>query len=82
MPRRLGIPLLQEIEPEDANGAGKSEFEFGIALYILGQGHGQEISKIDLAFLDHGHARGGLWHTFEDQPLDMGHLAPVSLVGL
>ena len=82
MPRRLGIPLIQEIEPEDANGPGKGEFKFGITLDVLGQGHGQEIGEIDLSFLDHGHARGGLWHTFEDEPLYVGHLAPVSLIGL
>src|SRR5262249_18181956 len=41
-----------------------------------------EIGKIDFPFLDHGQARGGFWHTFEDEPLHVGHLAPVGLVRL
>ena len=82
MPRRLRVPLLDEIQIERPNPSGKGQPELGIPFHLLGGLDIQVVGDIDLARLQHGQPRRRLRDTFKDQALHMGHFAPVVLNGL
>src|SRR5439155_15381852 len=83
VPRRLRIPLVGEVEPEDAARlARRRELEPRRSLNVFGNGTGQQIRDVHLTLLEGGSARGLLGQAAEHEPFDAGRLAPVALVGL
>ena len=82
VPRRLRVPLVEVVEVVRADAAREGQLERRILLDVLRLRSVEEVGQVHLAALEHGHPRGGLGHALVDQPLDRGHLAPVTLVGL
>ena len=78
-PRRLRIPHVEEIEEEDRDATGERQTQIGIALGLDGLRRLEQVRDVDLAALEHGHARRRLRDHLEDDALDARHLAPVAL---
>ena len=79
-PGRLRIPLVREIEPEDAEER-RHQAKPRRALDVLGGGPAQEKGDVDFSALERGGARGLVGQAPEDEPLDGRSLAPVALEG-
>ena len=78
MPRRLGIPLVGELDPENGRVTRGRQRQPRIALHGLALGPVEEEGKVRLAALEHGQARGAVGHALEGQPLDVGRVPPVA----
>src|SRR5262249_13269396 len=64
---------------EDRDATREGELERGIAFHLLGLRYVEQVGDVDLAALEHRHARRGLGHALEDHALHRGWLAPVPL---
>src|SRR5581483_4823562 len=78
-PRRLRIPLIEEIEEERRDTARERQPQARVTLDLLRLGRVEQVGDVDLPALQHGHARERLRHHLEDEPLDGRHLAPVAV---
>ena len=81
-PRRLGIPLLGEEQPERAGDGGRLEGEARGPLELLRQRAPDRVDDVDLAPLQRRQAGRLVGDHAEAQRLDARRLAPVVLVGL
>ena len=80
-PRRLGIPLVREVEPEDAEQR-RGQAHARRALDVLRGGPAQQHGQVHLAALERGGAGGLVGQAAEDDPLDGRRLPPVAVEGL
>src|SRR5213594_535150 len=78
VPRRLRIPLLDEVEEEDPVGPRGDELQPVRAPDLLGHRARQEVRHVHLAALERGRARRLVGDAPEDQALDARNLAPVA----
>src|SRR3989454_842046 len=79
VPRRLRVPLLDEVEEEDPVGPRGDELQPGRPPDLLGHRARQEIRYVHLATLERGRTRRLVGDTPEDQALDARRLAPVAV---
>jgi len=82
VPRRLGVPLIEEIEEVDPDRARERQADARIPLELERGGRIEQIGNVHFPLLQHGGAGGRLRHALEHQALDRRHLAPVALAGL
>jgi hypothetical protein len=50
VPRRLRVPLIEEVEEPDADAAGKRELQVRIPLHFLGLRYFQQVRDVHLRF--------------------------------
>ena len=81
VPRRLGVPLVEEIQVVDADRAREAEPDRGIAPELERGRRVEHVRDVDLAVLQHRGPRGGVRDRLEHQPLHRWHLAPVTFEG-
>src|SRR3989449_3746098 len=79
VPRRLRVPLLDEVEEEDPVGPRGDELQPGRPPDLLGHRARQEVRHVHLAALERGRTRRLVGDTPEDQALDARRLAPVTV---
>src|SRR5438132_7214849 len=82
VPRRLRVPLVEQVDPLRSLDHRRLQREPGRSLELLGQLPADRVDHVDLAALERGQARGLIGDDFEDQVLDARRLAPVRLEGL
>jgi hypothetical protein len=79
MPRRCGVPLLGEIEPERAWRVDRLERQPRCVAQFLGQFAVDRVDNVDLTHLERGQPGRLLGDHLEDEPFDARDLAPVGL---
>ena len=77
VPRRLRIPLIGELDPEDRGVARGQERVARVALERLRLRAVQEEGVVRLAAPEHGQARGAVGHALHGQLLDVRRVPPV-----
>ncbi len=76
-PRRLGIPLVGELDPENGRVARARQRQARVFLHRFRVGPVEGEGEIRLAALEHRQPSGAVWHALERQALDVGHVPPV-----
>ena len=82
VPRRLRVPLVGELDPEDRGVLRGYHLDAGVLLETLGVGAIERDGDVGLAALQHHGARRGLGDAPHDERLHVGDAAPVARVGL
>ena len=77
VPRRLRIPLLDEVEEDHRVGPDGAQLEPRRPLDVLRHGTAEEIDDVGVTTLEGGRARRLVRDALEDQPLHARRLAPV-----
>src|SRR5262249_28723278 len=80
-PWRLGIPLVRELDSKHRGVPSIDQLEVTVPLHLLGH-RAFCRSKVCLPALQHRQSGGHFRHVLDDQPLDIGDLAPVAFEGL